>query len=113
MGLWRAIQTCHVQGVFLEGNGVIELTDEQEKAEKIGKYAEEVPDRRALARDPNSKKTVKIGNKNLIKVNRAAVAGQDGKPLEDGMILYPPAKSPIERGQQNGEAHPTTFQHTR
>lgn len=113
MALWRAINQCYVQGVLLDGDGIIELTDEQEKAEKLGKYAEEAPDRKAQMRDPNSKKMIKIGNKNLVKVNRSAIAGQDGKPLDDGMILYPPAKSPIERGQANGDVHPTQFQHTR
>lgn len=111
--LWRAITTCYVQGVLLEGNGVIELTDEQEKAEKLGKYAEEVPDQKALRRDPASKKTVKIGNKNLVKVTRSAVAGQDGQPLEDGMILYPPAKSPIALGEKRGETNATRFQTNR
>ena len=111
--LWRAITTCYVQGVLLEGNAVIELTEEQEKAEKLGKFAEEVPDERALRRDPASKKTVKIGNKNLIKVTRSAIAGQDGKPLDEGMILYPPAKSPIAVGEQRGEAHATQFQTNR
>ena len=111
--LWRAITTCYVQGVLLEGNAGIELTEEQEKAEKLGKFAEEVPDERALRRDPASKKTVKIGNKNLIKVTRSAIAGQDGKPLDEGMILYPPAKSPIAVGEQRGEAHATQFQTNR
>ena len=111
--LWRAIQTCYVQGVLLDGNGIIELTDEQEKAEKLGKYAEEVPDEKALRRDPASKKTIKIGNKNLIKVNRSAVAGQEGQALDDGMILYPPAMNPVQRGQQHGNANPTQFQNVR
>lgn len=111
--LWRAITTCYVQGVLLEGNGVIELNDEQEKAEKLGKYADEVPDQKALRRDAASKKTIKIGNKNLVKVNRAAVAGQDGQPLDDGMILYPPARNPVEHGNKNGDAHATQFQHVR
>ena len=111
--LWRAITTCYVQGVLLEGNGIIELTDEQERQEKLGKYAEERPDEKALRRDPNSKKTIKIGNKNLVKVTRAAVAGQDGKPIDEGMILYPPAKSPIAVGEQRGEAHATQFQTNR
>lgn len=113
MGLWRAVNTCYVQGVLLEGNGIIELTDEQEKAEKLGKYADKVPDQKALRRDPASKKTVEIGNKNLVKATRSSIEGQDGKPLDDGMILYPPAKSPVERGQSNGDVHATTFQHTR
>ncbi len=111
--LWRAITTCYVQGVLLEGNGIIELTDEQERQEKLGKYAEEKPDEKALRRDPNSKKTIKIGNKNLVKVTRAAVAGQDGKPIDEGMILYPPTKSPIAMGEQRGEAHATQFQTNR
>lgn len=111
--LWRAITTCYVQGVLLEGNGIIELTDEQERQEKLGKYAEEIPDHKALRRDPNSKKMLKVGNKNLVKVARSAVSGQDGKPLEDGMILYPPFKSPVAQGDQRGEAHATVFQTNR
>lgn len=113
MAIWRAITTCYVQGVLLEGNGCIELTDEQEQQEGLGKYAKEIPDVKAQRRDPASKKTIKIGNKNLIKVTRSAVAGQDGKPLDDGMILYPPAKSPIAVGEQRGEAHATQFQTNR
>ncbi len=111
--LWRAINTCYVQGVLLEGNGIIELTDDQEREEQLGKYAVEVPDTKALRRDPKSTKMLKQGNKNLIKVNRSAVAGQDGHAIEDGMILYPPAKSPVERGNSNGDTHATVFQHTR
>lgn len=114
MSLWQAITTTYVQGVLLEGNGIIELTDEQEKAEKLGKYAEEAPDLKAKRKDPASKKTIKVGNKNLVKVTRAAVAGQEGKPLDEGMILYPPAKSPIEKmAAQSGDVHATTFQHVR
>ncbi len=114
MGLWRAIQTCYVEGVLLEGNGIIELTDEQERKAQLGKYAVEVPDQKALRRNPNSKKTEKQGNKNLIKVNRSAVAGQDGSPIDEGMILYPPAKSPIQRGDATGgDVRATVFQTNR
>lgn len=113
MALWRAITTCYVQGVLLEGNGIIELTDEQEKEEQLGKYAVEVPDMKALRRDPKSTKTIKQGNKNLVKVSRSAVAGQEGQAIDDGMILYPPAKNPVERGQGNGDTHATQFQHVR
>lgn len=114
MALWRAITTCYVQGVLLEGNGIIELTDEQEKQEQLGKYAVEVPDQKALRRDPNSKKTVKQGNKNLVKVNRSAIAGQDGSPIDEGMVLYPPAKSPIQRGEApGGDVRATVFQTNR
>ncbi len=113
MALYRAIHTCYVQGVLLEGNGIIELTDDQEKEEQLGKYAVEVPDQKALRRDPKSTKTVKQGNKNLVKVNRSAIAGQEGQAIEDGMVLYPPAKTPVERGNSNGDTHSTQWQHTR
>jgi hypothetical protein len=113
MGLWKATTGCYVQGVLLEGGGIIELNEEQERAEKLGKFAEEAPDRKALRRDPESKAKVKIGNKNLVKVSKSAVAGMEGKGLDDGMILYPPQKSPIEQGQTSGDVHPTQFQHVR
>lgn len=114
MGLWKATQTCYVQGVLLEGGGIISLTDEQEKAEKLGKYAEEVPDERALRRDPNSKKKTKIGNKNLTKVSESAVAGVEGKAIDEGMILYPPVSSGVEKKAAPADGvHATTFQHTR
>ena len=113
MAHWKAVNTCYVQGVLLEGEQVVYLTEEQEEAEGLGKFAKEVPDEKALRRDPASKKTVKIGNKNLVKVNRSAVAGKDGNTLDDGMILYPPTKSPVERGQASGDVHPTQFQHVR
>jgi hypothetical protein len=114
MGLWKAITKCYVQGVLLDGEAIVELTDEQEKAEKLGKYAEAKPDQKALRRDPASKKTISVGNKNLVKVNRSAIAGAEGKPIDDGMVLYPPAKGPIERAASaTGDVHATTFQHTR
>lgn len=113
MGLWKAKATCYVQGVLLEGEAIIELTDEQEKEEGLGKYAKEVPDQKAIKLDPKSNKTVKIGNKNLVKVSRSSVDGVEGKPFEEGMILYPPAKARTQTGQVSGDVHPTQFQTVR
>lgn len=113
MGLWKAVHTCYVQGVLLEGNGIIELTEDQEKEEQLGKYAIEVPDQKALRKDPKSTKTIKQGNVNLIKVNRSAVSGKEGQAIDEGMILYPPAKNPVERGDSHGGANATQFQTVR
>jgi len=111
MAYWRAITTCHVQGVYLPGNSIVFLSDAQEKAEKLGKYAEKVPDQKALRRDATSKKTIEIGNKNLVKVKASEVAELEGKDI-DGVVLFPPPESPVKKGSEPGisGAHATTFQ---
>lgn len=109
--LWKSVAECFVQNVHMQPNEYIELTEEQERQEKLGKFAEEKPDYKALALDPKSKKTVKIGNKHLVKAKRSDIEGIEGKPMEEGMILYPPPRNPVSVGEsKGGEINATVFQ---
>ena len=113
MGLYKATNTCYVQGVLLEGEGYVELNEEQEREEKVGRFAEQIPDKKALARDPKSKKMITIGNKNLVPVKRSEIEGREGNPVDEGLILYPPLKR-HKVGESSGDGiHATTFQTNR
>lgn len=113
MSLWQATQLQYVLGVLLDPGGIISLTDEQEQQLKLGKYVEEVPDPKALKADPESKKKIKVGHKGLVRASKEVIAGLEGKPLEDGAILYPPAKPTNMLGDNRGDFHATQFQNTR
>jgi len=113
MTIYRIVNTCELFGSQYDAGGYVGLDEEQEKELMLGKYAKEVPDAQALRRDPSSKKTVKIGNKNLVKAKNSEISGQEGKPIDDGFISYPPAKNPVQQGMSRGDTHATQFQTVR
>jgi hypothetical protein len=114
MNVYKVVNTCEIFGSQYDAGGYVGLSEEQERQLKVGKFAEEVPDKKALARDPNSKAKVKIGNKNLVKARQSEIEGLDGKALESGAILYPPVGKPVLHGETPGAGlHPTQFQNVR
>jgi len=114
MKYYRAIGQAFILGVLVDANAILGLTEEQERELKVGKFVEEKPDLKALRRDPNSKAKVKIGNKLLVACKQSEIEGIEGKALEEGFVLYPPAKSNIMVGEQRGGGtNATTFQVTR
>ena len=115
MVYYRAISDCYILNTYVPGNGIIGLTEDQEKQLKLGKHVEKKPDTKALMRDPKSKAVIQIGDKNLVKVKATEMAGMEGKPLEDGSILYPPVTSAVQVGNTPGVdgVHATQFQTVR
>lgn len=93
MGLWKASQNCHVLGVMLAGGEIVKLTDSQEKELGLGKYVTEAPDERARRANPESKKTVKVGFKHLVKAVPSEAHGRDSVAMDEGFIRYPPPRA--------------------
>ncbi len=111
MTVYKIVNTCELFGSSYEAGAYIGLNEDQERELKVGKFVQEIPDQKALRRDPKSNAKIKVGNKNLVKAKESEIEGLDARALESGAILYPPQGNPIARGTSPGNGiHATQFQ---
>lgn len=112
MKIYRAVREQYVLGVHMTANSYIGLSEANEKELKLGKFAVEVPDKRALERDPKSTAKIKKGYSGLELADASEVRNLEGHPVDEGFVLYPPPKAMKVGDAQNG-AHGTVWQETR
>jgi hypothetical protein len=82
MSKYKAVKTCLFEGIMLRANQELFVPAKLERRHKLGEFVESRPDERALRRDPNSKKKIKIGFEHLLKIDDSRLP-EEGKESSD------------------------------